>query len=455
MSPDESSARNGHAAVVDKGVLRIVTSGSVDDGKSTLIGRLMWDTDSVAEDQKAELIADSGAGEAINYALLLDGLSAEREQGITIDVAYRFFETAQRKFVIADVPGHEQYIRNMVTGASNADLAIILVDAQLGIRDQTRRHLVISRLLGIGHVVIAINKMDVVGYDAARFDALAEAVSTFAQGLGIDHIVCIPISAQCGDNVVERSPRMDWYRGPTLFAHIETVDVAPQADGAFRMPVQWVNRPNAQFRSFAGTIAGGHIAMGDAIKILPSHEATRLARIVTGDGDLANAAHGDAVTLVFIDEIDVSRGAVVVAAADDTMMVQNQFQAQLIWLGDEEVVPGRTYEIQLGKARAGASIMDVKQHVDLATGKLADAKHLTKNEIGKVTIWMDMALAFDPYAANRKTGAFVLSDRYSNAIVAAGTIDHPLRRATNVVWHDLEIDRRSRALQKAQKPVCI
>ena len=442
-----------------KSLLRFITCGSVDDGKSTLIGRLLYESKRLFEDQLAALEADSRRhgtqGERIDYALLLDGLAAEREQGITIDVAYRFFDTERRKFIVADCPGHEQYTRNMATGASTADLAVVLVDARKGLLTQTRRHSYIVKLLGIERVLLAVNKMDLVGFDEAVFDRIADEYRALAAQLGIAHVDCIPLSALRGDNMIERSLNTPWYGGPALLELLETVPLARAAgDAALRMPVQWVCRPNQDFRGFAGTIAAGTAKPGDDIVVLPSGRRSRIAAIVTADGELAEASAGQAVTLTLRDEIDVSRGDVIASAANPPE-VADQFAAHLLWMGDARLLPGRPYLLQIGSRTVGASVTEIKHKVDVNTQDQLAAKHLDLNEVGYCNLHLDQPVPFSAYAENRALGAFILIDRQSNATVAAGTLDFALRRAANIHWQHLDVDKAARAAVKHQTPRCL
>ena len=443
----------------DKPLLRFITCGSVDDGKSTLIGRLLHESKRLFDDQLAALEADSrrhGTQDGrIDYALLLDGLAAEREQGITIDVAYRFFGTERRKFIVADCPGHEQYTRNMATGASTADLAVVLVDARKGLLTQTHRHSYIVSLLGIKHVVLAVNKMDLVDYDQGVFDAIVDGYRELATQLGIPHVQAIPLSALRGDNMIAASTAMPWYVGPSLLEHLETVQVeSASSDAAFRLPVQWVNRPNQDFRGFAGTLVGGGVAVGDEVAVLPSGRRSTVARIVTADGDLANAADGQAITLTLVDEIDASRGDVI-AAASDPPEVADQFAAHLLWMGDERLLPGRPYLLKLGSRTVGASVTEIKHKIDVNTQEHLAAKHLELNEVAYCNLHLDQPVAFEPYARNRALGGFILIDRQSNATVAAGTLDFALRRAGNIHWQHMDVDRSARARIKHQTPRCL
>ncbi|MFP7722480.1 sulfate adenylyltransferase subunit CysN [Lysobacter sp. A3-1-A15] len=442
-----------------KDLLRFITCGSVDDGKSTLIGRLLHDTKLLLDDQVAALEADSRRhgtqGDDIDFALLVDGLAAEREQGITIDVAYRFFGTDQRKFIVADCPGHEQYTRNMATGASTADLAIVLVDARKGLLTQTRRHSYIVSLLGIRHVVLAINKMDLVDYDQGTFDAIEAGYRELAGQLGIPHVTAIPLSALRGDNMLEPSAAMPWYDGPQLLGHLETVEVERAATGeAFRMPVQWVCRPNHEFRGFAGTVVAGVVEPGMDIAVLPSGRRSKVARVVTQDGDLARATAGQAVTLTLADEVDASRGDVI-AAASSPPEVADQFAAHLLWMDDQPLLPGRPYWLKIGSRTVGAQVTEIKHKVDVNTQDQLAAKHLELNEVAYCNLYLDQPVAFEKYADNRQLGAFILIDRQTNATVAAGTLDFALRRAGNIHWQHVDVDKAARARIKHQTPRCV
>ncbi|MDR6626048.1 sulfate adenylyltransferase subunit CysN [Caulobacter segnis] len=438
-----------------KSLLRFITCGSVDDGKSTLIGRLLYDSKMIFEDQLAALEADSKKvgtqGGALDFALLVDGLAAEREQGITIDVAYRFFSTEKRKFIVADTPGHEQYTRNMVTGASTADAAVILIDARKGVLTQTRRHSYLVSLLGIRHVVLAVNKMDLVGWDQGVFDKIVADYRAFAERIGLEVFTPIPISGLGGDNMATRSDATPWFDGPILMDWLESVEVEDDLRaGPFRMPVQWVNRPNLDFRGFSGLIASGTIKPGDRIRALPSGRESRVARIVTLSGDLDQAVAGQSVTLTLEDEIDVSRGDVI-AAADAPAPVANQFEAMLVWMDDEPLPPGRTYLLKIGARTVGASITDIKHRVNVNTLEHTAAKRLELNEIGLVNLSLDQAIPFEAYAANRQMGGFILIDRLSNRTVGAGMINFALRRADNIHWQHTDVTKASRAALKAQR----
>ena len=438
-----------------KSLLRFITCGSVDDGKSTLIGRLLYESKLIFEDQLAALEADSKKvgtqGGEIDFALLVDGLSAEREQGITIDVAYRFFSTDKRKFIVADTPGHEQYTRNMATGASTADLAVILVDARKGVLQQTRRHSYIVSLLGIRHVVLAVNKMDAVGYGHEVFEAIVAEYRDFAHRLGFEEVTAIPLSALKGDNVTEPSERTPWYYGPTLMQHLESIEIEEDRQhGPFRLPVQWVNRPDQDFRGFAGAIAAGTVRPGDAVRVLPSGRQSRVARIVTRDGDLDLAVAGQSVTLTLEDEIDVSRGDVL-AVADSPPGVADQFQATLVWMHEDHMLPGRPYLMKIGTRTVNASVTDLRHRVNINTLEHTAARHLELNEIGVCNLSTDRPIAFDPYEDIRETGAFIFIDKLTNDTVGAGMIHFALRRAENVHWQALDVDKRSRAAQKGQR----
>ncbi len=440
----------------NKSMLRFITCGSVDDGKSTLIGRLLYDSKLVFEDHLAALESDSKKvgtqGGELDFALLVDGLAAEREQGITIDVAYRFFSTERRKFIVADTPGHEQYTRNMVTGASTADLAVILIDARKGVLTQTRRHSYLVSLLGIRHIVVAINKLDLVGYSQEVFDQIEEDYRAFAREIGLEDIVCIPMSALRGDNITERSAQTPWYQGPTFIGHLETVQVHDSTqDGPFRMPVQWVNRPNLDFRGFSGEVVGGTVHVGDTVKVLPSGRESTVDRIVTFDGDLSEAAAGDSVTITLADEVDVSRGDVLAAAAAPPS-VADQFEAHIVWMNDEPMLPGRPYLFKLGTRTVGATVAQPKYKVNVNTLEHTAAKTLELNEIGVCNLNLSRPIAFDPYTENRDMGGFVLIDRITNNTVGAGLLHFALRRAENVSWQSVEVHKTARAEMKHQRP---
>ena len=429
-------------------LLRFITCGSVDDGKSTLIGRMLYEAQMIFEDQVTTLQSDSKKvgtqGADIDFALLVDGLAAEREQGITIDVAYRFFNTDRRKFIVADTPGHEQYTRNMVTGASTADVAIILIDASQGVLTQTRRHSFIASLLGIEHVVLAVNKMDLVGYSQDRFNAICEEYEVLRKHLAFKSITPIPLSALKGDNVIERSGTMDWYQGPTLLGFLETVDIRDRLNQhAFRFPVQWVNRPNAEFRGFSGTVVAGSIKPGDEIRALPSGQMAAIDRIVLSTNDLDQAVTDQAVTLTLDREIDLSRGDLIVAA-EAPCEVSDQFEAELVWMDNEPGYVGRRYSFQLGTSQANASLTDIKFKYDVNTFEQLSGRELSFNEIANVQITLDAEIPFEAYTTCPGLGAFVLIDRYTNATVAAGMIRFALRRSSNVHRQALSVDRAAR-----------
>ncbi|WP_234179039.1 sulfate adenylyltransferase subunit CysN [Sphingopyxis sp. NFH-91] len=443
-----------------KSLLRFITCGSVDDGKSTLIGRLLYDSKMIFEDQLAALEADSKRvgtqGGEIDFALLVDGLAAEREQGITIDVAYRFFTTEKRKFIVADTPGHEQYTRNMVTGASTADLAVILVDARKGVLTQTRRHSFLAHLLGIRHIVLAVNKMDLVGYDKTVFDRITLAYRAFASEIGITNFTAIPISGFKGDNITALSANTPWFKGPALIEHLETVEIGGTADEAkpLRMPVQWVNRPNLDFRGFAGQLASGKVKPGDAVRILPSGKTTTIDRIATLDGDLDEAVAGQSVTLTLTDEVDCSRGDVI-AAADAPPEAADQFEATLVWMADEAMIAGRAYWLKLATQSVSATVQAPKYEINVNTLDRLAAKTLDLNGIGVVEVSTDKPITFEAYADNKTLGGFILIDKLTNATVAAGMLHFSLRRAQNVHWQAGDIDRDMRANLKNQRPALL
>ncbi|CAB3771754.1 adenylyl-sulfate kinase [Burkholderia puraquae] len=454
-TPDTRAADEAHAPTQD--LLRFITCGSVDDGKSTLIGRLLYESNMLFDDQLMQLEADSKKvgtqGGELDFALLVDGLSAEREQGITIDVAYRFFATARRKFIVADTPGHEQYTRNMITGASTADLAVILIDARKGVLVQTRRHSHLVALIGIKRVVLAINKMDLVDYDRAVFERIDADYRAFAAELGLAEIVSIPMSALRGDNVIAPSARMPWYAGPPLMQHLDTLPIAARVtrDEPFRLPVQWVNRPHLNFRGYAGSIASGEIRVGERVRVLPSGKESRVASVITQGGDSDIARAGDAVTLTLADEIDVSRGDMI-ARADAPPEVADQFEATLVWMHDEPLLPGRPYFVKLGTQTVGATCATPKYKIDVNTREHLAARTLALNEIGVCNLSFDRPVAFDPYDRNRHTGGFIVIDRFTNDTVGAGMLHFALRRAHNVHWQAVDVDRAARAVQKAQTP---
>jgi bifunctional enzyme CysN/CysC len=443
----------------NKSLLRFLTCGSVDDGKSTLIGRLLYDTKLIFEDQLATLERDSKKhgtdGDNIDFALLVDGLEAEREQGITIDVAYRFFATPKRKFIVADTPGHIQYTRNMATGASTADLAIVLIDARQGVLQQTRRHSFIASLLGIKNIVVAVNKIDLVGHSQAVFEKIVEDYQKLAGDLSFQSIVPIPISARFGDNVTTRSKAMPWYNGPVLLDHLETVQIEQGLqDLPFRFPVQYVNRPNLDFRGFAGQVASGRVAVGDTIAVAKSGQTTKIKRIVTHDGDQNDAIEGEAVTLVLEDEVEVSRGNMLVAS-DARPHVADQFSAHVVWFDETALMPGRSYILRTETDQVTATVLALKHRVDVNSFAHEAAKSLEMNEVGAVNIATQSPLAFDAYGENRSTGAFVLIDRITNATAGSGMIEAPLRRASNVHWQALDVNKQARAMQKHQKPAVL
>jgi bifunctional enzyme CysN/CysC len=450
-----------------KGMLRFITCGSVDDGKSSLIGRLLHESKMIFEDQLAALADDSRRigtrGGELDFALLVDGLAAEREQGITIDVAYRFFSTDKRKFIVADTPGHEQYTRNMVTGASTADLAVILIDARKGVLTQTRRHSYLVALLGIRQFVVAVNKMDLVDYSHTAFAEIERDYREFARRINVDAITCIPVSAVAGDNIVARSERTPWYRGPSLLEHLETVPLedgsagagwpAPGSLPAFRMPVQWVNRPNPEFRGFAGMIAGGYVRTGDAVRVLPSGRRSTVARILVGETDVVEAGPAQSVTLTLTEEIDVSRGDVL-CAAEVPLAVANQFEATVVWMHDEPLLQGRAYLLKIGTKTVTATVAPIKYRVNVNTLEHLAAKKLDLNDIGVCGLELSSAVAFEPYQVSRVLGGFILIDRLTNNTVGAGLLHFALRRSQNVHWQALDVNKQARALLSHQKP-CI
>ncbi|XQE68170.1 sulfate adenylyltransferase subunit CysN [Pseudomonas sp. P3C3] len=458
---------NAHRQLIDediavhqhKTLLRFITCGSVDDGKSTLIGRLLYESKALLEDQLSALESDSRKhgtqGGELDFALLVDGLSAEREQGITIDVAYRFFATEKRKFIVADTPGHEQYTRNMITGASTADVAVILIDARKGVLIQTRRHSYLVSLIGIRRVVVAINKLDMVGYSQEVFEQIDADYRAFASRLGIEHIQSIPLSALRGDNITEPSTNTPWYQGPSLMQFLETVELAQaREDAPLRMPVQWVNRPTPDFRGFSGRILGGSVRPGDAVRVLPSGKTSRVERIVTLNGDLPQAISGQSVTLTLSDEIDISRGDVI-AAADAPPAVADQFEATVVWMSEERMLPGRPYLIKLGASSIGGALGRPKHQVDVNSLDNLPAKTLGLNEIGVCTLSLDRATPFDPYAENRDMGSFIVIDRYTHQTVGAGMLHFALRRSQNIHWQAVEVDKTARTRLNGHKPCVI
>lgn len=443
----------------DKDLLRFITCGSVDDGKSTLIGRLLFDSKQLFEDQLAALGEDSRrwgtTGEEMDLALLVDGLAAEREQGITIDVAYRFFASEKRKFIVADTPGHEQYTRNMVTGASTADLAVILVDARKGILTQTRRHSFLVSLLGIRQVVLAVNKMDLVDFSQGRFEDIVSDYTAFVKDLGFEQVTCIPLSARDGDNVIGRSERTAWYQGPSLLEALDTAPVGQeQVEGPFRFPVQWVNRPNLDFRGYSGTITSGRVRVDDEVVILPSAKTTTIKAIVTYDGELEEAVAGQAVTLCLADEVDISRGDMIASAASRPE-VADQFAAHVVWMSEEPLFPGRKVLLQIGPKQVPAQVTEIKHAINVNTMEHTAAKQLDLNEIAVCNVATDQAFPFAPYAEERENGSFILIDRMTNVTVGCGMIDFALRRATNVHWQDIAVDKSARAKIKGQNPAVL
>ena len=440
-------------------LLRFITCGSVDDGKSTLIGRLLHECGLIFDDTLAALSRDSRrhgtTGDEIDFALLLDGLEAERQQGITIDVAYRYFATPRRSFIVADTPGHEQYTRNMATGASTASLAIILVDASKGLLPQSRRHSLICSLLGIRHILLAVNKMDLIAFDANRYAAIVEAYRDFAAKLDFTEITAIPLSARMGDNVTSASADMPWYQGPSLLQHLEEVDVvSDQAGKPFRFPVQWVNRPDASFRGFAGTIASGRIAAGQDVRLAGSGRHSKIQRIVTADGDLAEAIAGQAVTLTLGDEIDIARGDMLVAP-EAPPEIADQFAADILWMGSDPMLPGRDYLLRIGQDWTQVRVTSLRHGIDVNTRDHVAARTLQMNDLGLCHLATLKPMAFDNYNENRATGAFILVDRFTHETVAAGMIRHALRRASNIHHADFTIDRAARAERNGQRPLLL
>jgi bifunctional enzyme CysN/CysC len=446
-------------ADAERDQLRFITCGSVDDGKSTLIGRLLAETGALLDDQRAALEADSRrlgtCGDDVDYALLLDGLEDERAQGITIDVAYRYFATARRKFVVADCPGHVQYTRNMATGASNAELAVVLVDARKGLLPQTARHSYICALFGIREVILAVNKMDLVDFDASVFAAIAGDYAALAQRLGIARVQAVPLSARHGDNLAAPSPRMPWHAGRPLLELLETVQLEDRARARpMRLPVQWVNRPHQDFRGLAGTLAAGSIGPGDAVRVLPSGRSSTVREVLGVDGPVARAEAGQAITVTLVDDLDATRGDVL-AAADAAASIADQFAAHLLWMDEAPLLPGRSYALRLGTATANATVGEIRHRVDVDTQAPLAARHLDLNEVGLCHLALDRPLAFAPFAEDPALGAFILMDRQSNATVAAGRIEFALRRAANLHWQALDVDRAARAALKAQRPRCL
>jgi bifunctional enzyme CysN/CysC len=453
---DAEAVADGYAA---KDLLRFITCGSVDDGKSTLIGRLLHDSKLIFEDQLATLAKDSErhgtVEDDIDFALLVDGLEAEREQGITIDVAYRFFTTPKRSFIVADTPGHEQYTRNMATGASNAELAVILVDARKGVLVQTRRHSLICSLLGIRHVVVAVNKMDLVGYARETFERIVADYTAFAAQLGFESVVPIPISARFGDNIIMRSDNMPWHQGPLLLDCLETIDVeSDAADKPFRFPVQWVNRPNLDFRGYAGTVASGSIAAGDPVVVASSGKTSRVRELLTYDGPRNSAQSGDAITVTLSDEVDIARGDVLVGPGSRPE-VSDQFAAHVIWMSDNALVPGRSYLARIGTKTTALTVTAIKYKIDVNTREHLAAATLALNDIGVCNLATGIPVAFDAYAENRRTGSFIIIDRFTNHTVGAGMIDFGLRRGTNLHWQALLVGKAERALLKRQRAAIV
>jgi bifunctional enzyme CysN/CysC len=453
---DAAGVRDYLADQEQKTLLRFLTCGSVDDGKSTLIGRLLYDTKLIFEDQLSALERDSKkhgtAGDDIDFALLVDGLEAEREQGITIDVAYRFFATPRRKFIVADTPGHEQYTRNMATGASTADAAVVLVDARQGVLRQTRRHSIIASLLGIRHVILAVNKIDLVDFDHGTFDRIAAEYEAFAGNHGFRTVTAIPVSARHGDNVTKRSQRTAWYTGPALLDCLESLVIDNEAkDRPFRFPIQYVNRPNHDFRGFAGTVASGSVSIGDAVVVAKSGKPSQVSRIVTYDGDLDEAVEGQAVTIVLEHDIEASRGNMLVAP-DARPEISDQFAANIVWFDEHALLPGRSYLLRTETDQANAAITELKYRIDINSFAREAAKSLEMNEVGVCNISLQSPIVFDPFGENRATGSFILIDRRTNATVGAGMIVHGLRRAANIHWQALDVDRKARAALKAQRP---
>jgi len=440
----------------NKSMLRFITCGSVDDGKSTLIGRLLYETKVLFEDQLQQIEADSKKfgtqGGEMDFALLVDGLAAEREQGITIDVAYRYFNTDKRKFIVADTPGHEQYTRNMITGASTADAAILLVDARKGLQTQTFRHAYLTSITGIKNIVLAVNKMDLINYSRQTFTQIVESFEEFAAKIGIDNVTAIPMSALQGDNIVDPGHQMPWYHGTTLLSYLETVKIDSEAalESSFRLPVQSVNRPNLDFRGFAGTIASGVVKQGDAIRVQPSGKTSTVDRIVTYDGDIETAVAGQAVTLTLKDQIDISRGDII-STTDTPASTANQFETTIVWMSDEPLLPGRPYILKCGTATATATITDIKHEINVNTLEHAASKKLELNNIGVCNINLDRQIAFDSYKENRQTGGFILIDRLNNDTVGAGTVNFALRRSQNIHMQAVDVDKQLRSDLKKQK----
>ncbi|MGD9804188.1 MAG: sulfate adenylyltransferase subunit CysN [Hyphomicrobiaceae bacterium] len=442
----------------EKSLLRFLTCGSVDDGKSTLIGRMLYDGGLVLDDQLAALTADSRkhgtTGEALDFALLVDGLQAEREQGITIDVAYRYFSTPRRKFIVADTPGHEQYTRNMATGASVSDLAVVLVDAGKGVLTQTRRHVAIIGLMGVRHVVLAVNKMDIADFNENRFNEIAADFRATAERHGLANMIAIPVMSRDGDNLVHRSSRMSWYSGPTLLGHLETVEVGERASSSMRLPVQWVSRPNQEFRGYCGTLAGGTLAPGDDVRALPSGRVSIVKRVLIGDRDVERASAGDAVTVVLADEIDTSRGDVL-AATDTSLRVADQLAAHVVWMAEQPLLPGRPYLLKCGTQTVSATVSSIKHKVGIDSAEAVAARRLEANDIASCNLSLSRPIVFEPFADCQTMGSFILIDKLTYATVGAGLIDFELRRASNIHWQSLEVSKVARAAAKSQRPCCL
>ena len=442
----------------DHGMLRFITCGSADDGKSTLLGRLLWESGSLPEDHIEAMERDSkargGQGEKFDFALLLDGLQSEREQGITIDVAYRFFSTARRKFIVADTPGHERYTCNMASGASNASMAVVLIDARKGVLVQTRRHSRIVHMLGIRHIAVAVNKMDLVGWDARAYSTIESEYRQFASALDFDAIEFIPLSALHGDNLTAQSRNTPWYKGPTLLELLESIEIREKPGAALRLPVQCVCRPDLDFRGYCGRIAAGSVRPGDRVRVVPSGTESRVKTVVTMDGELAVAEQGQSITLTLEDEIDISRGDVLTASSAPVECA-DQFEARMLWMCDQPLVPGRVYEVKIHHLRVGATVTAIKYRVDIDSGAHLAAKSVAKNEIATVNLSLERPVPFEPYAASRQLGGFILVDRLTKDTVGAGMIDFALRRAANVQWQAVDVDRTARELMKKQRARCI
>ncbi|HEX4706075.1 MAG TPA: sulfate adenylyltransferase subunit CysN [Pseudonocardiaceae bacterium] len=441
-------------------LLRFITCGSVDDGKSTLTGRLLYESHMIFADQLAALAGDSAVlgtqGDELDLALLVDGLAAEREQGITIDVAYRFFATDRRRFIVADAPGHEQYTRNMVTGASTADLAVILVDATKGVLTQTRRHSYVTAMLGIRHVVLAVNKLDAVDYDRSVFDGIVRDYRAFADRIGLTGITCVPTSALHGDNIVTPSPHTPWYRGPTVLTALETAELDGTAAQRrpFRLPVQLVSRPDPHFRGVCGPVIGGRVRPGDEVRVLPSDRTTRIVRVVASDGDLPEAVAGESVTVTLADELDVSRGDLL-CAADSPATVADRFEATVIWMGEDYLLPGRPYRIKIGTRVVDGTVTELHHQIDVNSMARLPAGRLEFNQIGLCTVRVDREVAFDPYTDNRDTGGFILIDRTTNTTVGAGLLTAALTPARNLHWQDVDVDKATRSLRNGHRPCVV